>query len=262
MVGRRAIERRRYGAQAVRHATGPRRAADRAAAHGPLSRRRGLAGRSSRRGAGHRRPDRRGPLRAGRGDLRRRPAPVRARPARRPAAGDRLAARRDPPRHLPGARGPAPMRRRCRDERARERDAAGARVVRPLRPGRARRRGRGRPPHHGGADGQGGVDRGPGGDAQRRQPAEGRARQVAGAAAARHRLRRADARGRCGRQGRDPPIDTQPRRRGRRRGDDQQRHGRDRRGKRPRRGDARRAHHRDPARADCTPESIMQLAVA
>ena len=32
--------------------------------------------------------------------------------ARRPAAGDRLAARRDPPRHLPGARGPAPVGRR------------------------------------------------------------------------------------------------------------------------------------------------------
>ncbi len=49
--------------------------------------------------------------------------------------------RRDPARHLPGARGSSPLRRDRGDERARERDAAGARLVRPLRLCRARPRG-------------------------------------------------------------------------------------------------------------------------
>ena len=92
---------------------------------------------------------------------------------------------------------------------------------------RVRGQSRGRHRHH--ADGEGLVHRGHGGDAQRREPAEGGARQMAGAPAARHRLRRADAGRRRGRQGGNPSPDPPARRPWSRRDDDQQRPGRDRR---------------------------------
>ena len=90
-------------------------AARRSRAHGALSGRRGVVDGQPRRGARRRGPDRRRALRAGRSDLWRRYARVRARPARRRAARHRLAARRHRRRHLPGARGPPrPRRHRAR----------------------------------------------------------------------------------------------------------------------------------------------------
>ena len=77
-----------------------------------------------------------------------------------------------------------------------------------------------------------------GGDHVGRQPAEGRAGQMALHEAALHDLRRADPGHRCRRQERDLPADARPGRFRRRRAHDLQRHGGGDRGQRPDRRDA------------------------
>ena len=85
---------------------------------------------------------------------------------------------------------------------------------------------------------QGAVGRDPDLLALRRQPAEGRARQMAEHEPEGHHFRRADPRHRRRRQGRDLRADARPRRFRRRHPDDLQRHGGSDRRQRPDRGDA------------------------
>ena len=134
---------------------------------------------------------------------------------------------RHPARDLPRSRGSPAGRARGGFLDSRERVAPGARQIRAARP---RLRGAGAPGRGGGlrsAAGQGAVDRGQGRDLERRQPAEGGARQVARARAEGADRRRTDARHRRRREGGDLPAAARPGARRRVDPDDQQRHGGD-----------------------------------
>ena len=96
-----------------------------------------------------------------------------------------------------------------------------------------------------------------------RQPAEGRARQVAVDEARGHDLRRADARHRRRRQVGDLHADARPRRRRRRRPDDLQRHGGGDRRQRPHRGDARGRDRRHSSTAtEFSEENVLRLGAS